>query len=89
MRGADVSLNHGAGRRMVRFDHIAVMGIFRLNAADTLRLQNPLLINGKQWPDISYSRRLVLIARMLRSVAARRERKSFRCRARAAMRLEA
>jgi hypothetical protein len=33
------SLNHGAARRMVPFDHIAVMGIFGVNAADTLRLQ--------------------------------------------------
>jgi hypothetical protein len=31
---------------MVPFDHIAVMGIFGLNAADTLRLQKSLL---KQW----------------------------------------
>jgi hypothetical protein len=36
---APPSLNHGAARRMVPFDHIAVMGIFGLNAADTLRLQ--------------------------------------------------
>jgi hypothetical protein len=44
VRGADLSLNHGAGRRMVRFDHIAVMGICGLNAVDTLWLQISLLI---------------------------------------------
>ena len=34
---APPSLNHGAARRMVPFDHIAVMGIFGLNALDTLQ----------------------------------------------------
>src|SRR6266478_2119283 len=41
---ASPSLNHGAARRMVPFDHIAVMGIFGLNALDTLPLQISLLI---------------------------------------------
>jgi hypothetical protein len=42
--GASPSLNHGAARRMVPFDHIAVMGIFGLKATDTLRLQFSLLV---------------------------------------------
>jgi hypothetical protein len=41
--GASPNLNHGAARRMVPFDHIAVMRIFGLNAADTLWLQFSLL----------------------------------------------
>ena len=55
------SLTHGAGRRMVPFDHIAVMGICGLNAADTLRLQISLQRTGRmQRERFSHSRRLVL-----------------------------
>jgi hypothetical protein len=53
VRGADLSLNHGAGRRMVRFDHIAVMGICGLNAVDTLWLQISLLITMRNNGGIS------------------------------------